>query len=67
MSCYTILQHSADLVPKQSPGSERVQGPGDGSTVFAVPGDATSLPGSMYSVPTGAAGMPERLHQVLSI
>lgn len=59
-----VLQHSADPVPKQSPGSECLQGPGDGSAVFTFPGKATPVPGPLYPVPTGASHVSERLHQV---
>lgn len=41
-----------------------MQSAGYGSAVFTFPGTATPLPSPVHSVPTGAAGMPERLHQV---
>lgn len=41
-----------------------MQGPGDGSAVFTLPGKATPLPSPLHPVPTGATHMPERLHQV---
>lgn len=62
---FFFMQHSADPVPEQSPGSERVQGAGDGSTVFTVSGETTPLSGPLHFVPTRAAGVPERFHWVL--
>lgn len=63
-SLFFFLQHSADAVSEQSAGPECVQGAGDGSAVLPFHGTATPVPTPLHPVPTGAAGMPERLYLV---